>query len=480
MHETISKHVECIRTPASQIWPTSKRDFRPLLNVALLTKLLSVAVPDQERVSISGKRKATETIQIQHRSKRAKTSQGSEDDADFDGSESDSSEIPASASEGYPPVRLAENCTGGSDVVFPIFRHVAEIQYTKENSERSRDEDMQTLKLWDHEDSSLSEVLYNLSSSKSSVEAIDLGEICLGDYDGRIVALPAGTKFHLSTSEWLLLLPLLTIDGPSHDFTELASNDLFSACRMLQDAGKISLSGHLKVVLPTVPSTKDFSNFPLCLQLEMVVSLALPRATEYIMRKRALKREIIAHEDAQRRVFRVAFGEDSIMSDRVDDPITVSTFYNVMGPAPPLPSDEATRFMQPEVLLPTLLPFQCRSVAWLLEREGMSVLPSGSIDSQSSRAPFSFWKEIQVGNYTLYFNPLSGDLIDEQPDFPVIHGGMLAEEPGLGKTLETIALILLNPSPPSWNPSLMTWDDIASLDVRAVKVFMFFFDFKNY
>jgi E3 ubiquitin-protein ligase SHPRH len=163
------------------------------------------------------------------------------------------------------------------------------------------------------------------------------------------------------------------------------------------------------------------------------------------------------------------------MSDKEDEPVTVSTFYNVMGPAPPLPSDEAMRAMQPDELLPTLLPFQCCSVAWLLEREGVSVLPSGAIASRSSPASFSFWREIQVGNHTLYFNSLSGDLVDEQPDFPVIHGGMLAEEPGLGKTLETIALILLNPAPPIWNPTLATWDDIACLNVSVVKVFMLFF-----
>jgi E3 ubiquitin-protein ligase SHPRH len=389
-----------------------------------------------------------------------------------DGWKSDSSEIPSKALEGYPPVRLAENCTREDDVLSPILRHVAEIQYTNENLERSRGGDIQTLKAWDDEDHSLSEVLLKLSASTSSEKVIDLGEIRLGDYEGRVVGLLVGAKFHLPNIEWLFVLPLLMIHGPSYDFTDSASNDLISACRILQDAGKISLDARLKIVLPTEPGGMDSPNFPLSFQLELIVSLALPRAMEYTMHKRAPKREIIAHEDAQRRLLRVAFGEDSIMSDEVAEPITVATFYNVMRPAPALPSDEAMRSMQPDGLLPTLLPFQCSSVAWLLEREGMSILPNGSIVPQSSPGPFSFWKEIQVGNHTLHFNLLSGDIIDEQTDFPVIHGGMLAEEPGLGKTLETIALILLNPAPPSWNPSLLSWDDIACLNVKAVKVFM--------
>jgi E3 ubiquitin-protein ligase SHPRH len=366
-------------------------------------------------------------------------------------------------------VRLAANYTRESDVLSPILLHVAEIQYTNENSE-SCDMDTQTLKAWDDDDRSLSDVLYKLGVSKNPLKVIDLGEIQLGDYDGRIVALAGGAKFHLPNVEWLFLLPLLRIDGPSHDITELASNDVFSSCRVLQDAGKISLDARLKIVLPTEPSSRASLDLHLCFQLELIVSLVLPRAMEYTMHKRALKREIIAHEDAQRRLLRVAFGEDSVMSDEVDEPITVATFYNVMGPAPPLFSEEVVRSMQPDALLPTLLPFQCNSVAWLLQKEGMSILPNGSIVPQSSPAPFSFWKEIQVGNHTLYLHRLSGDLIDQQPELPAIHGGMLAEEPGLGKTLETIALILLNPAPPSWNPSLISWDDVACSNVRSVKV----------
>lgn len=462
MHETISKHVECSRTRASQIWPSTRRNFRPILNVALLTNVLSFGMPDQEPTTVLGKRQATDSMQLQHRSKRARMSQGSEDEASDDGWESDSSQNLSTVVEGYPPVQPCENCIREGDVVSPILRHVTEIQYTV-----LRDADTQTLEAWNQEDGLLSEVLHQLSAENHSQKVVDLGEVSLGYYDGRIVALLASSKFHLSRAEWLFLLPLLTIDGASHDFADLASNDLFSACLIFQDAGKINLDARLKIVLPTGPDPSFY------FQLELIVSLALPRAMEYTMHKRALKREIVAHEDAQRRLFRLAFGEDLVLSDEVDEPITVATFYNVMGPAPPLPSDAAMRAMQPDVLLPILLPFQCRSVAWLLEKEGMAVLPSGAIVPKSSPAPFSFWKEIHVGNHTLYFNYLSGDIIDEQPDLPGIHGGMLAEEPGLGKTLETIALVLLNPAPPSWNPSLLCWDDIACLNVKAVKVLFF-------
>ena len=46
---------------------------------------------------------------------------------------------------------------------------------------------------------------------------------------------------------------------------------------------------------------------------------------------------------------------------------------------------------------------------------------------------------------------------------------ILAEEPGLGKTLECIALILLNPGV-GRNPSTYTWDAEAKIHVKNVKV----------
>jgi E3 ubiquitin-protein ligase SHPRH len=49
-------------------------------------------------------------------------------------------------------------------------------------------------------------------------------------------------------------------------------------------------------------------------------------------------------------------------------------------------------------------------------------------------------------------------------------GGILAEEPGLGKTLETIGLIMLNPAPKDRNPSVTYWDEASQLEIKKIKV----------
>jgi E3 ubiquitin-protein ligase SHPRH len=192
-----------------------------------------------------------------------------------------------------------------------------------------------------------------------------------------------------------------------------------------------------------------------------------------------IKRDFVALEDSQRRLLRAAYLPEDVVSTDVPHPITVSTFYAIMDSAPHLPSQKAIDALQPEALLPTLLPFQRRSVAWLLEKEGMSVTADGSIVPRESSSSFSFWEEVMEGNRRWFLNRLSGELSEDEPELPTILGGMLAEEPGLGKTVETIALILLNPAPPKWNPSLSRWDPISRLDVKAVKVYFLLFSFRE-
>ncbi len=178
-----------------------------------------------------------------------------------------------------------------------------------------------------------------------------------------------------------------------------------------------------------------------------------------------------ALQDARRRLLRAAYYPfEDVVSDHVNHPVTVSAFYNILGSAPAIPSKTAENALQCEGLLPSLLPFQRRSVAWLLEREGMVLTPEGTLVPQPSPEAFSFWQQIEEGNHTWYMNRLSAELSEEAPELPNVHGGMLAEEPGLGKTVETIALILMNPALPDWNPTLSRWDDVSCLDVKAVKV----------
>ncbi|KAF9996549.1 hypothetical protein BGZ79_009717, partial [Entomortierella chlamydospora] len=93
--------------------------------------------------------------------------------------------------------------------------------------------------------------------------------------------------------------------------------------------------------------------------------------------------------------------------------------------------------IQPEELVPQLLPFQQRSVSWLLSRESATLSKTGKIvyKSQSAidRLPFS-WEQIHLRGLGRRQNLWVGTL----------RRYFLAEEMGLGKTVEMLALVLFH------------------------------------
>ena len=91
---------------------------------------------------------------------------------------------------------------------------------------------------------------------------------------------------------------------------------------------------------------------------------------------------------------------------------------------------------QPRALLAHLLPFQRRSVSFLLEREAPAA------ERQSLRSECGPWW-IRV-HASLYFHVLTGAMTTEAALAAAdpIRGAILAEEMGLGKTIEVLALIL--------------------------------------
>ncbi|KAJ3092676.1 hypothetical protein HK102_004409 [Quaeritorhiza haematococci] len=116
------------------------------------------------------------------------------------------------------------------------------------------------------------------------------------------------------------------------------------------------------------------------------------------------------------------------------------------------PITDTNNHLQPSALNPHLLPYQRRALGWMLEREGCTLDPQGRAvpkPEDADQLPLLWEKIVTDPQNTLYVCRLTG-AIATQP-FPSdwgdadMRGGILAEEMGLGKTVELLALILKHP-----------------------------------
>ena len=366
-----------------------------------------------------------------------------------------------------------------------MFHHVSEIEYTMDvpDLQNFADDRASTTMNWVEQEKNLIKALETLIDEYSEPRTINLGEVSLSNYDGRLVA---ALVHETGLLEWLALIPPFSdkeLDPTALDLGDKCQDlgdkcqDLLAACVTLQSAGRVAIEAELSLIALPGCGDHEVDTLPLRVQITISVSLILSALSSPITGK--VKRTVTQIEDAQRRLLDFLFPSDL---SSIGEPFTGETnipfFYSILGPAPQLSSKVAEAAMQSPDLLPTLLPFQRRSVGWLLEREGKIVTPSGEIASKQTHSSLSlplFWDEISLANEPWYINRLTGTLTSSRPPPASQMGGILAEEPGLGKTLMCISLILLNPSPRR-NPSTKCWDPIAKLEVKEVKVIFILID----
>jgi E3 ubiquitin-protein ligase SHPRH len=95
----------------------------------------------------------------------------------------------------------------------------------------------------------------------------------------------------------------------------------------------------------------------------------------------------------------------------------------------------------------TLYPFQGRAVDWLMRREGVSFSPAGTLEPFVEDVPPASFKPVQdATGRTCHVSRLRGMVVADLQDaghdtLRSLRGGILAEEMGLGKTVEIMALM---------------------------------------
>ncbi|THG95740.1 hypothetical protein EW026_g5964 [Hermanssonia centrifuga] len=353
----------------------------------------------------------------------------------------------------------------------PVYHHSFEIRYTNNVSdlELNTEDDATAEEFgWLEEETLLKAWLRDRAGSLGEV---DLGKVNLLEDNARLVVF---------SDKWQSPHALLTVPPvdaefktEDHDMKSRLVCDPLVAFSVLQGAGRAKMQTRLRLST-CAPVEGDEDEFPFRLILDINVSLITPAIFEPTLHAARSKRSNSHIDEAQRRALSFVFISD-VASVFDGAKVDISLLYPALHPAPGLESVELEKTYQPTDLRPMLLPFQRRSVAWMLSREDMHILSNGSV-ANTSAAPRDelplFWQAVDsaIEGGSWYYNRVTGQLSAERPEDKDSHrlGGILAEEPGLGKTLECISLILLNPAVHR-EPTIKTWNIESRIFVKQIK-----------
>ena len=213
-----------------------------------------------------------------------------------------------------------------------------------------------------------------------------------------------------------------------------------------------AISNHTATILAAFASSQDLDKSPF--SLVPLLSVSEPDLGLTVHFNVFLRRSILSEDLSPRGIDRVTqeflhfvFPQPAAQHSATfsDDPIK-DLYTHLRSSAIEAPQD-----IQPETLSSQLLPFQRRSVAWCLRRESRDV-KNGAVEYREptpvEKLPLS-WELVSIpSGEQLVINRLYGSVClynriaayaTSEPS-----GGILAEEMGLGKTVEILALILLN------------------------------------
>jgi E3 ubiquitin-protein ligase SHPRH len=349
--------------------------------------------------------------------------------------------------------------------LIPAFRHIYELGYRKPVVTDAEIEEPVDGRLT-QEEVELETILNQYRSSLESI-SFDLGEVSTCIKGSNILLY----RNQVSLEDTLLVLPRVVDEGfdlQADDYRPNAGSlhDLIYCCHDLCGVGKIDVSTKLKI--DSLPFNTDNSQneLPFRILLELTISLVCPNIFQEVPRHLKVNAGL---EQRQRRVLNYMFPSVLQPPATYRGETDIPFLYTILRPAPDLPSEKASKAVQPVTLVPILLPFQRRSVAWMLKREGKTIDEQGRLISWPQHELPLFWEEVELDGRKFYLHRLKGLLFEIRPESEIQPGGSLNEAPGLGKTVECIALILLNPGI-GRNPSVKHWDEEAKVFVKQIKV----------
>lgn len=434
MRSQLFEHTEDLRRAASFFWRNhaslsdeellseTGSPLRPTLSIPRLLKLLQVAVARQAHDTASsqkGKRRAVgaeEALLSTREAKKHHTSMSN---------------------------LSASNCETDESVRHPVSEYSFELRYTRNGLKgEAVEQHYADHDVWVDEEQALLAVTRDIDPESGS--PILLGEVYVFHINNYMAIAADVETARRGLQDVLLLLPSFAwpdeIRNPAfygYDSPEsLAHKNFLYALHCLETSGRVSLLSTLQFVsIPTSPGEAETNEMPFILRLHIEVSLLSPRILNAIIYRGAKKQKQVNQlRDIQRRLMFYLFSsnknqDSDIVSLAARRQIDIPVFYSMLGPAPMLGSPDEDQRMQPIELQSQLLPFQRRSVAWLLRREG-----KGKAEEFGSTLPL-FWSEVRpnrFSNATWFFNHLSGEIQAERPESHEPLGGILAEEPGLG------------------------------------------------